>query len=105
LKSGNLSRTANVFNISQKNIRRWIDKVKVEYSTAFQDVEKKLFMYISDYLLINRTLPSDLEIEKEAKEILNDKENQKFNKIWMKEFLKKIKSHFNEGPKIRKIRK
>ena len=40
LKSGNLSRTANIFEISQKNIKRWIDKVKAEYSTDYIDIEK-----------------------------------------------------------------
>ena len=86
-----MSWTSNIFNISQKNIRRWIDKVKAEYSLSYQEVEKHLRIYIQDYQKKHLSQPSEEELETKAKELFQQKENQRFNKIWFKEFYKKFK--------------
>lgn len=100
LKTGNLSWTSNIFSISQKNIRRWIDKVKSEYSLAYQEVEKHLWIYIQDYQKQNLRHPLEEELETKAREIFSQKENQRFNKIWFKDFLKKFKETIQTGSPI-----
>lgn len=89
LRSGDISRTANMFKVSQKNIKRWLDKTEAQYCLEYYQIEKELENFIKIFQLKNKKNPSDKEVQTEAKNLCIQNNTKKFNKIWFQEFLKK----------------